>query len=95
MKLHFAALLVACLLVVAPVRSEEEIDEKDVLVLTDKSFNETLAKHKYALVRIVYCLFTCFLCPTLIRLSLVIVTCCAYNFVCRLSSTLLGVDIAR
>ncbi|KAG7671716.1 hypothetical protein Ndes2526B_g07391 [Nannochloris sp. 'desiccata'] len=50
MKLHFAALLVACLLVAAPARADGEVDEKDVLVLTDKSFNETLAKHKYALV---------------------------------------------
>jgi hypothetical protein len=51
MKLRFAALLVACLLVAAPVRAEEEVDEKDVIVLTDKIFNETLGKHKYALVR--------------------------------------------
>jgi hypothetical protein len=51
MKLHLA-LLVACLLVAAPARAEEEVDEKDVLVLTDKIFNETLAKHKYALVRL-------------------------------------------
>ena len=53
MKLRFAALLVACLLVAAPIRAEEEVDEKDVIVLTDKNFNETLGKHKYTLVRMI------------------------------------------
>jgi hypothetical protein len=50
MKLRFAFLLVACLLLT--VRAEEEVDEKDVIVLTDKNFNDTVTKHKYALVRL-------------------------------------------
>ena len=46
------ALIFACLLVAAPLaRAEEDVDEKDVVVLTDTNFNETMAKHKYALVR--------------------------------------------
>ena len=45
------ALLLACLLVAAPhARAEEEVDEKDVVVLTDANIKETLGKHKYALV---------------------------------------------
>lgn len=45
-------LIFACLLVAAPLaRAEEDVDEKDVFVLTDKNFNETIAKHKFALVR--------------------------------------------
>lgn len=44
-------LIFACLLVAAPLaRAEEDVDEKDVVVLTDKNFNETIAKHKFALI---------------------------------------------
>ena len=50
----FAAVLaLTCLLfVTAPlhIRAEEDVDEKDVVVLMDKNFNKTLTKHKYALV---------------------------------------------
>ena len=42
------ALLLACLLVTA--RAEAEVDETDVVVLTDANFNDTLTKYKYALV---------------------------------------------
>jgi hypothetical protein len=53
------ALLIAALLVAAPACSAEEEtfeieaedEEKDVVVLTDANFDETLKKHRFALVR--------------------------------------------
>ena len=51
--LILSALLVAQKAVVA----EDDIDEKDVVVLTEKNFDETLKKSKYALVGSFSCLW--------------------------------------
>lgn len=54
MKAFIAVVLLGCLLLASPfahAADDEKVDEKDVVVLTDKNFKNTLKKHKYALVR--------------------------------------------
>ena len=50
MKLSHFLLLLVVLWAAPAIRAEEDADEKDVIVLTDKNFNETLSKSKFALV---------------------------------------------
>ena len=45
-------IFIACLLLAASHgRADDDVDEKDVFIFTDKNFNETISKAKYALVR--------------------------------------------